>query len=138
MPGWVFIVLAIAASTQPTIYRCPGEAGEVLFSDRPCAGGHAQTTQPVNTVDMSHLSPDEQAMLDSLHESDKHRTSTAPVLRTNATSVTQDERRCDAARDGLERVRAMKRRGYRASSAATLDARERNYEVQRDRSCAHP
>ena len=35
-------------------------------------------------------------------------------------------------------MRATKRRGYRASSAATLDARERSYEAQRDRSCDAP
>jgi hypothetical protein len=43
-----------------------------------------------------------------------------------------------AARDGLDEVRAIKRRGYRASSAASLDARERRYEAQRDRHCARP
>lgn len=135
MPTWTLIVLAIAAATPTTIYRCPGDAGETLFSDLPCVGGTAQTTQPLNTVDMSHLSRDEQATLDALSRTDKHRTGAAPVLRTNAKSSTKDEQRCEAARDGLDRVRAIKRRGYRASSAATLDARERSYEAQRDRSC---
>jgi hypothetical protein len=32
-------------------------------------------------------------------------------------------------------VRATRRHGYRASSAAALDARERRYEEQRDRNC---
>jgi len=130
----MFIVVAIAAAPSSTIYRCPGDHGETSFSDRPCAGGRAQTTQPVITVDMSHLTAADEARLDSLRRAGK-RTSTTPALRTNARSVTQDERRCQAARDGLERVRAIKRRGYRASRAATLDARERNYEAQRDRSC---
>jgi hypothetical protein len=137
MAPWMFIVLAIAAATPATVYRCPGQAGETLFSDEPCVGGVPQTTQPLNTVDLSHLSPDEQATLDSLNQPAKHGTG-APVLRTNSKSLAQDERRCEAARDGLDRVRATKRRGYRASSAATLDARERGYEAQRDRSCARP
>ena len=135
MAEWLFIVVAIAAAPPPTIYRCPGDAGETLFSDRPCAGGRVQTTQPIVTVDMSHLSAGEKATLDS-----SSRTTSAlarsPVQRTDA--KTQDDRRCQAARDGLDRVRATKRHGYRASSAAKLDARERSYEAQRDRSCTQP
>jgi hypothetical protein len=135
MPTWTLIVLAIAAATPPTIYRCPGDAGETLFSDLPCVGGTAQTTQPLNTVDLSRLSRDEQATLDALNRSDEHRMGAAPVFRTNAKSATSDAQRCEAARAGLDRVRAIKRRGYRASKAATLDARERSYEAQRDRNC---
>jgi hypothetical protein len=138
MAQWLFMVLTIAAVASPTIYRCPGDDGETLFSDQPCIGGIPQTTQPPNTVDLSHLSADEQATLDSLNQPAKHRPDAAPVLRTNAKSLAQDERRCEAARDGLDRIRATKRRGYRASSAATLDARERTYEAQRDRNCARP
>ena len=83
---------------------------------------------------MSQLSAGEQATLDSL--SHDKRTRSVPVQRTDA--KTQDDRRCQAARDGLDRVRATKRHGYRASSAAKLDARERSYEAQRDRSCTQP
>ena len=138
MAQWLFIVLAIAAATPATIYRCSGQDGETLFSDQPCIGGVPQTTQPLNTIDMSHLSADEQAALDSLNRPQQHRSGATPQVRTNAKSLAQDERRCEAAHEGLDRVRATKRRGYRASSAATLDARERNYEAQRDRSCTRP
>ncbi len=140
MPGWALIVLAIGAvaatPSAGTIYRCAGSDGETLFSDLPCDGGHVLQIQPVTTIAMPHLSADEQATLDRL--GGESRSNAAPIFRTNAKTQSHDERRCEAARDGLAQVRALKRRGYRASSAASLDARERRYEAQRDRSCADP
>jgi hypothetical protein len=139
MLGWLVLVLAIggAAAMPGTIYRCEGRDGETLFSDRPCPGGRVEPNPAVVTFDMSRLSAEEQAALDRL--SDVARQPAAqPPRSANSARVMQAERRCEAARDGLDRVRAIKRRGYRASSAATLDARERNYEAQRDRNCAHP
>jgi len=135
MSAWMFVVLAIGSATASpaTIYRCPGDDGETMFSDRPCMGGEPLSVQPLITLDIAHFSADEEATLERL----SHAETTAPAAvrqpRANATS--QDQRRCNAARDGLERVRAMKRRGYRVSSAAALDAREREYESRRDRDC---
>jgi hypothetical protein len=133
MVAMMFMAFALsaAAATPPTIYRCPGSDGETMFSDLPCPGGQTQTMQPVISLDMSHFSADEQATLDRLQRADASPRAAMPP-RPNA--KTQDDR-CEAARDGLDRVRASKRRGYRASSAAALDARERRYEAQRDRAC---
>ncbi len=132
--GLMLMVFAVGAATPPTIYRCPGSDGEALFSDRPCPGGHPQTTQPVITLDMSHLSPDEQVTLERLKQLGvPPREATARAKPSAGTSARDD--RCEAAREGLDQVRASKRRGYRASSAAALDARERRYEAQRDRNC---
>lgn len=139
MVGLVLIVLAlgVAAPTPATIYKCPGTDGEPLFSDRPCPGGHAQTTQPVITLDMSHFSADERATLERLKRADSSPRKATPRADAsgNANANARDDR-CEAARDALDRVRASKRHGYRASRAAALDARERRYEEQRDRNCA--
>jgi hypothetical protein len=136
MSAWMFIVFAIGSATASpaTIYRCPSDDGETMFSDRPCVGGEPQSVQPMITLDMA-LSADEEATLERL--SNAETTAPAAVRQPRANAKSQDQRRCDAARDGLERVRAAKRRGYRASSAAALDAREREYESRRDRDC-HP
>lgn len=140
MPGWALIVLTIAAAAMPsaiTVFRCPGSDGETLFSDRPCHGGHVQAMQPTTVIDMPHLSADEQTTLDRLDRGPVTR-SNATELRAKAGSASPDARRCEAARDGLDQVHAIKRRGYRASSAASLDARQRRYETQRDHNCTRP
>ena len=134
MPSIVFLALAIGVmGAPPAIYRCPGSDGVVLFSDRPCADGHLQEVQPLITLDMAHFSADETATLERLKQPGKGAASKARSNRTNVKSG--DDRRCVAAQERLDRVRATKRRGYRASSAAALDTREREYEKQRDREC---
>jgi hypothetical protein len=135
MSALAILLLAIGATgTSPAaIYRCPAHDGVVLFSDRPCADGHLQAVQPVITLDMAQFSADETATLQRLQESSK---GTSSAVRSNRTNVkSHDDRRCAAAQERLDRVHATKRRGYRASSAATLNAREREYEKQRDREC---
>ncbi len=135
MSALALLVLAVGAigASPAAIYRCPGADGVVLFSDRPCADGHLQAVQPVITLDMSHFSADETATLERLKETRKGTASKVPSNRAKAKSG--DDRRCVAAQERLDRVYATKRRGYRASSAAALDAREREYEKQRDREC---
>jgi hypothetical protein len=53
-----------------------------------------------------------------------------------ARAANRDVRRCAAAEAALERIHAKKRSGYRASSAAALDARERDSQARRDRDCS--
>lgn len=135
MSALALLVIAISAigASPAAIYRCPGEGGVVLFSDRPCADGHLQALQPVITLDMAHFSADETATLERLKQPAK---AAGPKVRTNRTNVkSAEDRHCVAAQERLDRVRATKRRGYRASSAAALSAREREYEKQRDREC---
>jgi hypothetical protein len=135
MSALALFVLAIGAigASPAAIYRCPGADGVVLFSDRPCADGRLQAVQPVITLDMSHFSADETATLERLKGTGK---GTASKVRSNRANVkSADDRRCVAAQERLDRVHATKRRGYRASSAAALNAREREYEKQRDREC---
>ena len=143
MRSLIWIVLAAsAADPQPAvssvIYRCAGAAGEVLFSDLPCAGGRVQATQPTTTIDMA-VSQDERATLDRLSRAATHRNEQPRHASAQPRTAIQSERRCAGAQAGLDRIHAKKRSGYRASSAATLDARERDYRARRDRDCSgHP
>lgn len=138
--GVIIVVAALAASpaSASAIYRCAGSAGEVMFADLPCPDGREQSTQPTVTLDMT-LRPDERSTLQRLQ---RERAARAPIERSriDSTAVSraliQAERRCTAAQAALDRVRATKRRGYRASSAAALDARERDYQARRERDCA--
>lgn len=139
MSALAFLVVAIGAigASPAAIYRCPGGDGVVLFSDRPCVDGHLQAVQPVITLDMAHFSADETATLERLKETgQKTGKGSASKVRSDRANVKSgDDRRCEAAQERVDRVHATKRRGYRASSAAALNARQREYEKQRDREC---
>jgi len=125
---------ALPAAANP-LYRCSGGSGEVLFTDLPCPGGTQQALRSTTTIELAKPSADERAVLDGLnHEARlERRVQTHPT--PTAAQPTRHERRCAAAQTGLDRVRATKRRGYRASSAAALDARERADQMQYDRDC---
>lgn len=139
MRGLIWVLLALATvdsrpASAHTIYRCAGEAGEVAFSDLPCPGGRVQATQPTMTIDMT-VTARERATLDRLDRAASAR-STRDTATPQSHAVKPDARRCAAARAGLDRIHAKKRSGYRVSSAAALDARQRDYEARRDRDCA--
>jgi hypothetical protein len=141
MRSAIWLALALTAmATQPvtanTIYRCPGSAGEAAFSDLPCPGGRVQATQPTTTVDMG-VNAEEQAVLDRLDrrrpaDSTRHDSNDGSSVR----AADRDARRCAAAEAALDRIHAKKRSGYRASSAAALDARQRDAQAKRDRDCS--
>ncbi len=135
MSALATLLLAIGATgaSPAAIYRCPGTMASCCSVIGPCADGHLQAVQPVITLDMAQFSADETATLQRLKESRK---GTSSAVRSNRANVKSgDDRRCEAAQERLDRVHATKRRGYRASSAAALNARERDYEKQRDREC---
>ncbi len=122
------------------IYRCEGAAGEVMFTDLPCRGGRAQTNDSAPPIHFAVPNEAERATLErvareraTLRRAERARASKAAAAQSRASI--QNERRCAAARAGLERVHAAKRRGYRASRGAALAARERGYQAQRDRHC---
>jgi len=140
---WLIWVVLLAcgvgapAASADTVYRCVGDSGEVMFSDLACPGGRVQTSQSVVTIDMGSLSAAEVTTLNRLQRDDAARDKEAKLPRSNslARSLTQGARRCAAARAGLDQVHAIKRHGYRASSAAALDARERKYRTQQHQNC---
>lgn len=35
---WMLLLLALPMAGHAAVYKCPGEGGRVMFSDRPCAG----------------------------------------------------------------------------------------------------
>ena len=146
MRRWIGMLLTLGiGAVQPlsasTIYRCVGAAGEVMFADLPCPGGRTQTTQPVVTIALGDLSADERATLERMERERTARVRAegrvhATRSSAHARAVSQNARRCAATQDGLDRVRAVKRRGYRVASAAALDAREAEFRRKRDRDCS--
>jgi hypothetical protein len=123
------------ASPPVAVYRCAGAAGEVLFSDLPCPGGVVASPRPITTIEPARLTSDEAATLERIERGEPaHRAPpAAPVPRQVSE---QRERRCDAALDGLDRVHALRRHGYRAARDAELRAREATLARQRDRECS--
>jgi hypothetical protein len=140
---WLIWVAAVtcavgaSAAHTDTVYRCVGGSGEVMFTDLPCPGGRVQAPHAVVTIDMGSLSAAEVATLNRLHRDDAARGKQSKQPRSDSIvhSLTQAARRCAAARAGLDQVHAIKRHGYRAASAAALDARERKYRSQQKQSC---
>ncbi len=141
----LWICLLSAAASMPgahgaLIFRCSDAAGVVLFTDLPCRNGQLQEIDPTDVATMPGLAPDEVARVARID---------AQLLRDGRAQVAQQARdqraqlhsdatrarQCNAARNGLERIRQIKRRGYTAASAGDLDARQRKYALQADRSC---
>ena len=137
---WMVLVacgLGARAVSADTVYRCEGDSGEVMFTDLACPDGRVQAPQSVVTIDMGSLSGAEVATLARLQRDDAARVKHAnqPRSYSLARSFDQGARRCAAARAGLDQVHAIKRHGYRVSSAAGLDARERKYRSQQNQNC---
>jgi hypothetical protein len=133
---WMWLVAcwlaADASDAAQVIFRCAGVAGEPLFTDVDCPNGHPQTTREVNAIDMAL--PD--AVISTIGQ--PHRVQSAAAREAHSSA--QDDaatRRCEAARDRLDAVRATMRRGYKASSAGRLEARLRDARVRVERDCGH-
>jgi hypothetical protein len=134
---WAILLLGMGAahaSASDAIYRCAGDAGEVMFSGVPCPGGVVEVVRDANVVDMPPPAADERAALTRIERDIAPRTDRAgrgAAPRAQAANA----RRCVEAQAALDRVRAVKRRGYRVSGAQALDARERESAARRDREC---
>jgi hypothetical protein len=141
MIGMLMIWNPCAGETRiETIYRCVGDAGETYFTDRVCAEGRVLSLDPAAVVTLPVLDADSRIRAQALDRELAARMHARATQRSAMVSAqTRDEaarvRRCAAAEDGIDRVRAMKRRGYRVSSGAALDARETEYRKKRDRDC---
>ena len=129
------IVAALAAFALGVVFRCddPSGASVPLFTDRPCVGGTALAEVAPNTIAPAPLTSEERALLERI---DKAR----PPRETKRDSGVDEERerRCAAARRGLDALRATRRHGYRASAAAQLDASEARLRTQAEESCGAP
>lgn len=140
---WLMTLLAItlahlAHARQDTVFRCVGDAGESYFTDRACPEGQVLSFDPARVVTLSLL--DEEARNQARRLD--HDLDARMRARTSMRSGPSPERarakaqRCSAAQEGLDRIRAQKRHGYRVASAGALDAREVQYEQQRARECS--
>jgi hypothetical protein len=137
MASWWGVYVVLAASA---IYRCPGTDDAPLFTDRPCPVGEAVQLDPLGVLEWPALDAADWARVRQLdaervRDARARAAQRAQHARAAAAAASSRERQCRAARDGLERVRAIKRRGYAATSTADLAARQRKYSAQFDRHC---
>ena len=118
------------------LFRCPdpSDPSVPLFTDRPCVDGVALSEVAPNAIAPAPLTKDERATLERI---DKAR---PPPHRVQSGVDEDDQRqqRCEAARSGLERVRATRRHGYRASASARLDATESRLRAEVAAACSVP
>ena len=157
--GFVVCCIAACAGNAAEIYRCSGAGGEVLFTDVSCPAGHPQTTQPINSVDLAlpdivplhraadtanprnqrpqgKRARDEKSREVDAREEKLGEASRERDLRGSASnSIEAGERRCAAARDRLDAVRATMRRGYGAASAGRMQTRLQDARARVERDC---
>jgi len=143
---WAFIVVMLlslpsAAARADTIYRCAGPDGEVYFTDRACTGGAVQRLDPADVLTLPAPDAADMARAQRLGKEQAARArlvqkARSAQQRAEMREVAARARSCAAARDGLDRVHRIKRRGYAVASAADLDARERKYNLLAQRNCS--
>ena len=159
---WIWVVACVGAlgvsNAAATIFRCAGADGEVLFTDVACPNGRPQPTRDINAVEWTlpdvaapsarlqagsrtpnrgrTPSPTSRALSDEPQAPPPDTRRAARASGTFASASDAAVRRCAAARDRLDAVRATMRRGYKASSAARLDARLHAARDAVERDCA--
>jgi hypothetical protein len=136
----VFVLAVNHASQAASIYRCSDPAGVVLFTDLPCRNGQLQQLDPTRIATVPSLTPDEVARVAQIDAQVAQRRRAQLIGQTRQDQAASHAaivraRNCASARDGLQRIRQIKRRGYAAASAADLDARQRKYALQGARNC---
>lgn len=160
---WIWVIACVGAlgvsNSAATIFRCAGADGEVLFTDVACPSGRPQPTRDINTVEWvapesdapsasaaaglrtpnraraSPMKPKKPSTDVRVLHADARRVAGAPESFGSA-NADAAARRCAAARDRLDAVRATMRNGYKASSAARLDARLHAARDAVERDCA--
>ena len=131
--GFVVCCIAACAGNAAEIYRCSGAGGEVLFTDVSCPAGHPQTTQPINSVDLAL--PDIVPLHRTADTANPRNQRERDLRGSSSNSTEAGERRCAAARDRLDAVRATMRRGYGAASAGRVQSRLQDARARVERDC---
>jgi hypothetical protein len=123
-----------------TVYRCAGPDGEAYFTDLACAGGTVQTLDPADVLTIPAPDAHEIANVQRIDRAQAARERAADKerlaqQRANLREAAARARSCAAAREGLDRVHEIKRRGYTIASSGDLNARERKYNLLAERNC---
>jgi hypothetical protein len=126
LPGAAMALLLAAAVDAAEIYRCLGDAGEVLFQATACSGGHALNPAPLNSLG-GELRPGERALLERAAQAAPARAK----ARRNGPAGAERRRaaeRCLAKRQQRDRLAARLRRGYKPAEGERLRRRRDDYE----------
>jgi len=136
------VVVASVGDAHGRVYRCSTTTGAVLFTqfcppDRQLALHEPESS---SFVEFAPLSAEEQHTLTDLQrELERQRTSHRQALKRQARARREESERaasrCREATGALEALDAERRKGYRATDAAALDARERELSRMKRSNC---
>ena len=118
------------------IWQCTSPAGTVTFTDQPCADKQTErkvVTRSLITLPALHNQSWQRADAIGQRAQQQLRARVRNKSRQRSAlerSRHQREKICRAARSDLERIQAKRRKGYRLSDEAKLDADEGNLDQQ--------
>lgn len=135
--------LLAAITAQAAVYRCQSTTG-VTFTDRACPGGirvAGTAASPRSSTTATGLSTTEQALLADIDQAVQRQSQAAAQQRAAqaASASARSQARADAcarAERELEQLRLIRRKGYKATQARTLELREAKQRAIADASCS--
>ncbi len=120
----VICVVWIGAATGASrIVACEDEQGVVWFTDLPCAG--AREVREVSVSDITVIEIAKPTELEQRRLTAMQRLPDRPRQGQRGGAQPDEARLCAEAQRGLDELRDTRRRGYKVSQSAALDARER-------------
>lgn len=134
--GTVLWCILITPPAIAEIFRCPGDAGEVLYTQHPCGADTRVVTPAGNSTAGTGIRASETAWLKTRQQGK----STAPARKSiNPDSKRQrkakQEYQCQRKRASLAAVSADLRRGYKPAKGESLRRRRAAYEDYLDAFC---
>jgi hypothetical protein len=111
------------------IFRCPGDAGEVLYTQHPCDAGTRVVAAPGISAPTTGIRASETAWLKSRRKGN----STGPAKRSGTSDRKRQQQakqayQCKRKRASLAAVNADLRRGYKPAQGEKLRRRRAAYE----------
>jgi len=145
-PFLVAAGLLAAVTAQAAVYRCHSNTG-VTFTDRACPGGmqvpdtpaspRSATTAPgLSATEKALLADIERAAQRQAQADAEHRAQSASAQARESARAQARADACARAERELEQLRLIRRKGYKATQARTLELREAKQRAIADASCS--
>ena len=131
------ILSAGPAQAGPSVFRCTGAAGEVMFSQVACGdGGVTIEARPVQAIG-DGLRATERDWLKSRGNDRRKATSRRSDRAAQSDAAKHRQAyRCRRTRQQLDAVQAERRRGYKAGKGTRLRERAERYRTYLDSFCS--
>lgn len=138
----IFIASLSATGTRAVaaIYTCTDKAGQQTFTDRGCPGNSIYQPRANPVVDFAPLTTDEKAQLKSLQrqaEQSRLERQKSNLQRARRLATRQDQRKqdCQAAITALQNIANVRRKGYKLSAEAKLEASQASLQEIKRENC---